>query len=286
MNEQVVYKGTLDVSGDSPRIVDDLGNVVLENVPIWNGYIAHWKNTKVNARFLSQRDYEFDHPILIIWPDREPIDQPFVEFYYNERLVKYPASFFGHNAINVNGEIYNFSHLVNENEIMHPEEYFYRPALGEYAPSPDTGMFEIKEDGTAYFDKFGRNFMRTIHGIRLFGLDMEALSDYLKNQLKIIYTTPTNPKKPEKYADFNFFTRSCATIIRDGFRVLGFTKVSGVLPRDLYINIVHVFSQEKHVESTVFTMPQLHVPEAQPSRLTPLLNPRNRLRYAKLNRST
>ncbi|NQV36866.1 MAG: hypothetical protein HQ509_02540 [Candidatus Marinimicrobia bacterium] len=284
MTEQSLYKGILDNSSGSPRIISNDGHAILQDVPIWDGYLKHWLGKPVNARFLPQKDYENDHPILIMWPDSKPIYRSFVEFYYNERLVKYPASFFGHNAVNINGKIFNFSHLYNENEIMRPDEYFYRPALGEFAPSPDTGMFEIKEDGTAYFDKFGRNFMRTIHGIRIFGLDTDKLSEYLNHQLEVIHSTPPNPEKPEKYPDFNFFMRSCATIIRDGFRSLGFKKISGILPHDLFVNIVSVFMNEPSLEAALFTMPQLNVPEALPSTMTPLLNPRNRIRNYRLKK--
>ena len=42
-------------------------------------------------------------------------------------------------AVNVNGAIFNFSHKINENEVMRNEEYFFRPALGEFAPHPVTG---------------------------------------------------------------------------------------------------------------------------------------------------
>lgn len=282
MTEQPIYTGILDSSSGSPRIIARDGHVILQDVPVWDGYIKHWSGRPVNARFLPQKDYESHHPILIVWPDIKPFDRPFVEFYYNERLVKYPASFFGHNAVNVNGNIFNFSHLYNECEVMRPEEYFYRPALGEFAPSPDTGMFEIKEDGTVYLDKFGRNFMRTIHGIRILGLDTKKLSDYLRHQLNIIHSTPPNPSKPEKYPDFNFFFRSCATIIRDGFQSLGFPKISGVLPRDLFVKLVYVFTKESSLETTLFTMPQLHVPEAPPSTLSPLMNPWNQMRNRRI----
>ena len=78
------------------------------------------------ARELPQLDYKTDQPIIIMWPDESPPSEPVVDFYYNERLVKYPASLFGHNAININGNIYNFSHLMNENEIITPEEFIYR----------------------------------------------------------------------------------------------------------------------------------------------------------------
>ena len=41
----------------------------------------------------------------------------------------------------------NYSHLrmSGQNESMDEAEYMYRPALGEFAPSPTTGKFEILE---------------------------------------------------------------------------------------------------------------------------------------------
>ena len=274
-----VYSGVLDASNGEPKILSKNGSAILENIPIWQGYIKHWDTQAVHARFLNQRDYETGHPILIVWPRTAPVEEPYIEFYYNERLVKYSASFFGHNAINSNGAIYNFSHLMNENEIMAPEEYFYRPALGEFAPSPDTGQFEIKPDGTAYFDKFGRNFMRTIHCVRIRGLDVTAFKHYLNHQLNVIHSTPPDPKEPEKYADFNFVFRSCATIIRDGFQECGLPEVSGNIPLDLFVSAAYHALKNTSLETEVFTMPQLHVIEAPPSVMTPILNPRNRWRY-------
>ncbi|MFQ6604749.1 MAG: hypothetical protein ACE5D8_04255 [Fidelibacterota bacterium] len=281
MTEEL-YSGILRRDGQRAWIADEAGDIILEPTVIWQGYLKHWTNQNVHARFLPQRDYENREPILIMWP-REPVpDNAFVEFYFNERLVKYPASFFGHNAINVNGHIYNFSHLINENEIMAPEEYFYRPALGEFAPSPDTGKFEIKDDGRAYFDKFGRNFMRTIHVLRIYGMDTEQLSAILNHELEIIHATPPHPARPEKYPDFSFFNRSCSTIIRDAFRRLGYTQIAGVLPRDLFVNTAFHLRRESALDTRFFLRPQLMVEEAPPSALAPLMNPRNRIRFRSL----
>lgn len=97
---------------------------LFEDRLIWKGYLTHWLGQYVCARELIQEDYESRQPIIIMWPDDPPHEEPFVDFYYNERLVKYPASTFGHNAINIEGNIYNFSHLLNENEIMTPRNIF------------------------------------------------------------------------------------------------------------------------------------------------------------------
>jgi hypothetical protein len=157
-----------------------------------------------NARSLAQADYDSGRPIILVWPWQEKPRVPFIELYYNERLVKYAASTFGHIAANINGEIFNFSHLLNECEILTEEEYFYRPALGQFAPDPKSGRFNIDDPERPYFDKFGRSFMRTIHVAHIEGIGTESISSYYKEQLRIIHSTPPDPENPEKYRDFNF----------------------------------------------------------------------------------
>jgi len=102
----------------------DDGVRYLEGKKIWSGYLAHWSGKKVCARRLPQKDYETGRSILILWPDEPAPEPPFVALYFNERLVKYPLSFLGHLAVLVNGKVFNFSHWMNENEAMSPEEYF------------------------------------------------------------------------------------------------------------------------------------------------------------------
>ncbi len=282
-----IIKGILSESDGKPFILSNDGSKHFESSVIWSGYLSHWLNKNVCARTLPQTDYETGKPIIVIWPDVQKATKPIVEFYYNERLVKYPASLFGHNAIGINGGIYNFSHLINENEIMTSEEFFYRPALGEFAPSPKNGKFEIMEDGRAYYDKFGRNFMRTIHVLRIKGMDTEKLSSIYNNELDIIHNTTVNPKKPEKYKEFSFFNRSCSTIIRDGLIKYGFKDLKGILPRDLFVNVLYNINKQKNtmgVELELCIMPQLKVPEAPNSVITPIMNMNNRKRYKALEK--
>jgi hypothetical protein len=279
-----VIKGQLCNKNGKVFIKSD-NNTYFEGQLIWDGYLTHWLNQNVCARELPQLDYKTKQPIVLIWPDSPLPDEPIVDFYFNERLVKYPASLFGHNAINVNGHIYNFSHLLNENEIMTPEEFFYRPALGEFAPSPVNGKFEILENGQAFYDKFGRNFMRSIHVLRIRGMDIKRLSNILDEELETIHTTPVNPKNPEKYAEFSFFTRSCSTIIRDSLIKYGFKNVDGILPRHLFISAVfNIYKQRdiNGIEVELYTMPQLKVPEAPYSVMTPIYKMKSRKQYKKL----
>ncbi len=281
----MIYKGKLQWADGVSFIETDEGERFLEENRIWNGYLHHWVNQNVCARKLPQQDYETGEPIIIMWPDLPPSENPYVEIYYNERLIKYPASTFGHNAINVNGEFFNFSHLINENESMDEAEYMYRPALGEFAPSPITGKLEILEDGTAYYDKFGRNFMRGIHVIRLEGIDADYLSRIYHNELKTIHATTPHPDYPEKYKDFSFYKRSCTTLIRDGLRQYGFKKITGFLPRDFFISAaVSLMKAQKEMDLTVqlYNRPQLKVPEAPFSKNSFPMNPMNWIRLKKL----
>ena len=274
--------GKLTQENGASFILDENGVHHFENRVIWDGYLNHWSGQNVFARELTQRDYDKGEPIIIIWPDELNPDKPFIDLYYNERLIKYVASLLGHTAINVNGSIFNFSHLMNENEIMVKEEYFYRPALGEFAPSPNNGVFEILEDGRAFYDKFGRNFMRTIHRIRVFGLDTEKFMAVLKQSLEDILNTSPNPKEPEKYRDFNMVSNNCATVIQDAFNNCGFPKVRGRFPRDLFVSVAYTLFNSSGLDVTYTTLPQLTVTEAPKSVLSPLVNPRNYFRLREL----
>ena len=274
--------GILTQDNHSSFILDEIGDHHFEDRVIWNGYLAHWSGEKVHARELNQHDYENNEPIIIIWPVEASSPEPFVDLYYNERLTKYFFSYLGHMAINVNGLIFNFSHLMNENEIMEKEEYLYRPALGEFAPSPNNGLFEILEDGRVFYDKFGRNFMRTIHQIRIFGLDTEKMMGALKQRLDIILNTSPNPKDPEQYKDFSIVSNNCATIIRDAFNQCGFPKIKGRFPRDLFINTTYHLLYDPELNVQYVKLPQLFVPEAPMSVMSPLLNLSNYFRKNEL----
>lgn len=281
-NHTTLIHGILTQENNHSFILDDDGSRHFEDRIIWEGYLHHWEGQTVFARELSQRDYETNTPIIICWPDVPDPKEPFVDLYYNERLIKYFASLFGHTAINVNGAIFNFSHLMNENEIMAKEEYFYRPALGEFAPSPNNGVFEILDDGRAFYDKFGRNFMRTIHRVRILGLDTESLMAVLKSSLDKILATPPNPSAPEKYRDFSFFSNNCATVIRDGLQAIGYTEIQGRFPRDMFVSGAYHLSKDKKLKVTYDRLPQLMVPDAPKSVVSPLMNPWNYSRVKEL----
>jgi len=279
--EDMIYQGVLTGAGARPFLLGDDGTRHLESETIWSGYLSHWDGLKVCARRLPQRDYETGNPIIMMWPDEPLPKEPFIDLYFNERLVKYPVSFLGHLAVNVNGEIFNFSHLINENEVMRHEEYFYRPALGEFAPHPVTGRDNTDDPQKPYYDKFGRLFMRTIHVLRITGLDTQKFSQIFHDELDLIKSTPADPKKPGEYPAFNMLTRSCSTIIRDGFKKAGFKSIRGVFPRDLFVDTSYYFlnvNRKSGITASFDTLLQLRVREAPSSIMPPLLNPCNHLK--------
>ena len=261
------------------------GRRYFESERFWEGYTTHWLGRKVCARHLPEKDYETGNPMVIVWPDVEAPKPPYVALYYNERLRKSPTSLLGHTAINVNGEIFNFSHLINENEILTPEEYFYRPALGEFAPHPVLGRYHVEENGRAYLDKFGRLFMRCVHVLEVEGLPADRLSRFYHREIARIWNTPPDPKHPGKYPGFNVFTRNCTTILRDGLREAGFPEIKGIFPRDLFISAAYHLGKEKRsssIKTKLYKRKQLKVPEALESAVPWPVNLINLIRLRKL----
>ena len=275
MIDKKIYSGILKTTVNSSYLESANGEKFFENEKIWDGYKKHWENTAVNTRRLTQLDYEDAKPIIIMWPEEEKSKTPFVQIYYNERLVKYFDSTMGHLAININGKIFNFAKKINENEVITKEEYFYRPALGEFAPSPNTGKQEIFAEGKSYFDKFGRNFMRGIHVLHIEGINTDKLYNILKEELDIIHNTPPKPEEPEDYPDFHIIKRSCTSIVRNGLRKYGYKNIKGVVPRDFFVNAAYNLKKEKNLDVKIFLMPQLLVPECPQSKPTFLLNIKN-----------
>ena len=281
-----ILTGVLSKNSKTCYLKTKDNNKILLDGEIWEGYLIHWKNKVVNARPLPQKDYKTGKNIYVLWLFNEKKDNiPFLELYYNERLIKYPASTFGHNAINVSGKIYNFSHYMNENEVLTPEEYFFRPALGEFSPSPVTKRFALNQNGKNYFDKFGRNFMRKIHVLRVEGINDKYLFEIFDEELNNINNSEPHPNNQELYKDFNFFYRSCTTIIRDCLKRYGFNNIKGIFPRDFFINTAFECSKLKYLKIRMFTLPQLQVSEAPPSKPTPFINPLNYYRFKKLIKS-
>jgi hypothetical protein len=282
-------KGVLTQERGKTFLLKGDENPLLENELIWSGYVRHWLGKMVCARYLPQRDYEKGKPIIIMWPDDWETETPYMDLYFNERLPKYRASFFGHIAVNVNGKVFNFSHHMNENEVMTPEEYFYRPPLGEFAPHPKTGLYADGSGGRPYYDKFGRLFMRTVHVLRIEDLETERLLRFYYRELKKTKNGPIDPNRPDIYTGFNVLTRNCTTIIRDGLRKCGFRKVKGIVPKDFFVCATHCFRRLEEmgaVRTKTFKLGQLKVPEATYSVGVPLVNPINWIREVKSRMAT
>lgn len=282
--DERVVRGVLDAGQRGTCIRGDDGAEYFAGEKIWQGYVRHWAGQRVCARRLPQIDYESGRRIIIVWPCKDAPGPPYMELYYNERLVKYPASVFGHNAININGTVFNFSHLMNENEAISAEEYFYRPPRGEFAPSPATGRFNVDDPSRPYYDKFGRNFMRTIHVLHVEGIETDRLMNIFQKEIALIRSTHPDPRRPDKYRDFHFLKRSCTTIIRDGLRAYGFRGINGFFPRDMFVSAAYAIIQGKDpsIRAHAYRMEQLKVDESPFSAVTPLLNLRNIRRVRKI----
>lgn len=279
MND-IVTRGVLVKEDEFAFLKGDGGERYFSEDAVWEGYLRHWQGSMLCGRILPETDYNTGKNVVLLWPEKRNCSEPFVELYYNERLVKYRISFLGHLAINVNGFIFNFSHLLNECEIMTEEEYFYRPALGRFSPSPE-GLFDTSNPEKPYLDKFGRQFMRTIHVARITGRETAVLESILRRKLSEIHNAPVDPEKPEYYMDFNKFSNSCTTIVRDSLREWNFRRIKGIFPRELFISAVWEFYKKSVSEGLtlkVFKRKQLFVDEAPASSLTPVVNPANFLK--------
>lgn len=280
-----IYKGVLVRDCEKIFLRGRGGEEYFSDSAIWDGYFKHWQGRMLCGRILPEKDYITGKNIVLLWPDERTDREPFVELYYNERLVKYTMSILGHSAVNVNGFIFNFSHLLNECEIMTEEEFFYRPALGRFSPSPD-GLFDTSDPERPYLDKFGRQFMRKIHVARITGRETSDLESILRRKLKDIFDTPVDPAEPEYYRDFSKFSNSCTTIVRDSLREWGFSGIKGIFPREMFISAVWEFrkrSKSGGFNLSVFKKDQLMVDEAPASSLSPILNPVNYVKKVILN---
>lgn len=288
-NSEGLVEGWLRKDGDQLFIENDNGEKLFSGGRIWEGYAARWLDKKALARELPQVDDVSGLPIVLVWPAEDIAYRKdrtnYIEIYYNERLTQYWSSFLGHIAVNVGGRVFNFSNKIGENEELSPEEYFYRPLVGEFLPRTDK-ICGITNKPLPPCVNFGRRFMRSIHILRVEGdkIDTEKLLKIFREKLNEIRNAPIDHNHPGDYAEFSFFSSSCATIIRDGLRKGGFKSVSGVCPRDFFVSCAKGFkklSKDHNLSVSYRFMPQLLVPEAPPSKLTPLLNPLNYYRKYK-----
>ena len=286
MSRKIFHKGILTVEKNRVFLKDRNGRKFFADAAVWSGYLKHWESRKLRGVLLPEKDYRSGKQVALLWPESPVPSCPYAELYYNERLPGYFYSYLGHTAINVNGEIFNFSHLINECEVMNEAEYFYRPALGKFSPAPGGG-YCADDPEHPYLDKFGRQFMRTIHVVRITGCSIEPLRAALHLALYKIHATPRDPQRPGVYRDFRMFTNSCTTILRDALRSSGFPGIRGVFPREMYTSAVWNFMRMHErgmLNITVYTRPQLFVDEAPASSMTPLVNPFNIMRRLKLRR--
>ncbi len=284
---EFIARGLLGRDADAVYIETDEDGRMFPSEPVWEGYLAHWLGRRVQVHRLSQRNYESGARILLLAPDVPASQPPYVALYYNERMTEYLSSLFGHLTINVDGRVFSFSQTLNENEEMTVEEFLYRPALGEFSAHPETLTFNVDDASRPYYDKFGRRFMRSIHVLCIEGLDTARLTGLLRTELAVIYQTPVDPRIPHMYRDFHLFRRSCTTIIRNALREVGLPEISGFLPQELFLNVAYhaaLPGRPSNLIARASRLDQLKVPEMAYSRPSPILNPVNRVRLARLNR--
>ncbi len=284
---EFVASGILGRNDGADYVDIDDGSRVPMPEGIWEGYIIHWLGQRVRVHRLPQCDYLTGARILLLAPDEPEPSKPYVELYYNESLPGYVSSMLGHFAINVDGRIFSFSETLNENEEMSEDEFFYRPALGEFSGHPDNLSFNVDDPKRPFYDKFGRRFMRTIHALRIEGLETERLTNKLRTELRTIHETPADLSRPYKNRHFHYIHRSCTSIVRDALRDSGLQEVSGIVPRELFLSSAYHVTrshQSSFLKVQARLMGQLKVPEQPYSRSNPVLNPVNRLRLPQLRR--
>jgi len=272
-----IKKGKLLSKNSGAYLLTQDNAKYFETEKIWAGYLSHFLGNTVLARQLPQLDYDTGRPIILLWPAENRPALSFFELYYNERMPKYSGSLFGHIAINIKGTVFNFARKINECEMLTAEEYFYRPALGEFGPG-HKGKYDISDPQKPYYDKFGRRFMRAIHALRVEGLDTEKLllifQKIFAEKQQYFSARPDLENDPR----FNLVSNSCVTPIRHGLTQFGFKNIPGIAPRDFYVNCLGYFSKyarDKNLKFSAGTKPQLKVPEAPFSRPALLLDPRN-----------
>lgn len=281
-------EGILTVHGGEAFVESAAGEKHFQTEPLWSGYLQHWAGTMVRARYLPQRDYASGQPIVLVYPPTSQVkNNGYIALYYNERLTDYAASRFGHIALDINGTVFNFSHLLNEDEVITLEEFLYRPCLGEFAPHPETGTFNVDDAKRPYYDKFGRLFMRSVHALVIEGLNTDMALGVLQREMDAVLATPIDPQQPDKYRDFSFLRRSCVTIVRDCLKQIGLPHVQGLIPRDLFVSAAsHAFAEHRsgRLDVSVQRLDQLKIDARSYSTKTPLLNPLNRFRAYCLKR--
>lgn len=272
-----IKKGKLLSGNNGAYLLTQDNAKYFETEKIWSGYLSHFLGNTVCARQLPQLDYDTGRPIILLWPAKNPPARPFFELYYNESMPKYSGSLFGHIAINIKGTVFNFARKINECEMLTEEEYFYRPALGEFGPGRK-GKYDISDSQKPHYDKFGRRFMRTVHALRVEGVDAEKLLLIFQTIFAKKQQGFTARPDLENDPQFNFVANSCVTPIRHGLVQFGFKNIPGIAPRDFYVNCLRYFSKyarDKNLRFSAGPKPQLKVSEAPFSRPALLLDPRN-----------
>jgi hypothetical protein len=265
MTNNETIAGRLISKAGETYILTQNGEKKFTQAAIWHGYLQHFQNQRVLGRLLPQTDYETGRPIALLWPETKKESELFLEIYFNERLPNYLGSIFGHSAININGQIFNFAHKLNENEVLTWEEYFFRPAMGEFAPGPN-GKYDISNPHRPYYDKFGRRFMRTVVSLRVTGIkNTSFLLKYFHASMKKIKTQTVKAHAPDINHYFNLAFYNCVTELHAGLTAWGLKNLHNRFPLDFFLSCKQELTKlaaKQRWRISVAKLPQFKVPEA------------------------
>ena len=249
-------------AGGAPGLVSGSGRTALDG--LWPGYRV-LSGSDVRLRWL--REDRAGARIALLAPAADcPPGPDRVEVYFLHRLREQLVSLFGHLAIAVRGRVWNFSAVLEENEAVSWDEYFYRPQTGPFVRHADG-------HGLARVDRYGRRFMRAADVLSLEGLPAERLADVLDGLLDEVRAAAEKAQDGSSPA-FSSWSRNCAGFIREALNESGVGSFSSHAPRDLFVELAWHF--RKRGGATFRRVPQLIVPGILPSSsAVPLLRPAN-----------
>lgn len=237
---------------------------------LWPGY-ARFAGTRVLVRPLPVHDA--GKPVLLVAPLGDAPPARSVELYLAERLPRHAMSRFGHVAAWAGGHVFNYSRTWRENEALDWAEFAWRPPLGDYGPERH--------------DYFGRRFMRTLHVLRIDGLDTVRVRASLQAVRERILARPPDPRDPEYAPWVNLAGRNCVALLRLALVEAGLPVFHGLTPRAFFVDAawrLRRLAGRGVLRLSYRRLPQVVVPECAPSLPASSWSPRTAQRERRLAR--